>query len=78
MAADGVPEDCMVFDAGFGRVFSYYDGFLFEVISPPVGWDAPLAAGGRYDGLLGRLSGVAASAVGCMVRPARAWVGGPR
>ena len=66
----------MTFDAGFGRVFSYYDGFLFEVISPAVGLDSPVAAGGRYDSLLGRLSGVAASAVGCMVRPARAWVGG--
>ena len=77
MIDDGAPEDRMAFDAGFGRVFSYYDGFLFEVISPTVGLDSPVAAGGRYDSLLGRLSGVAASAVGCMVRPARAWVGGP-
>ena len=77
MIDDGAPEDRMAFDAGVGRVFSYYDGFLFEVISPTVGLDSPVAAGGRYDSLLGRLSGVAASAVGCMVRPARAWVGGP-
>ena len=77
MIKDGAPEDRMTFDAGFGGVFSYYDGFLFEVISPAVGFDSPVAAGGRYDSLLSRLSGVAGSAVGCMVRPARAWLGGP-
>jgi ATP phosphoribosyltransferase regulatory subunit len=77
MTADGVPEDRMTFDAGFGRVFSYYDGFLFEITSPAVGEDAPVAGGGRYDSLLSRLSGVTASAVGCALRPARAWVGGP-
>jgi ATP phosphoribosyltransferase regulatory subunit len=77
LVADGLPEDRMSFDAGFGRAFSYYDGFLFEVTSTAMGDDAPVAAGGRYDSLLGRLSGVPGSAVGCIVRPARAWVGGP-
>jgi ATP phosphoribosyltransferase regulatory subunit len=77
MVKDGLPEDRMTFDAGFGRAFSYYDGFLFEITSTVMGADAPVAAGGRYDSLLGRLSGVPGTAVGCIVRPARAWVGGP-
>ena len=38
---------------------------------------SPRAVGGRYDGLLARLDGPAdARAVGCMVRPWRAWTGG--
>ncbi|HYG26274.1 MAG TPA: ATP phosphoribosyltransferase regulatory subunit, partial [Caulobacteraceae bacterium] len=38
--------------------------------------DRPVAAGGRYDGLPARLGGTATTAVGCMVRPARAFAGG--
>jgi len=34
-----------------------------------------VAVGGRYDGLLARLGGAGAQAVGCMVRPARAFAG---
>jgi ATP phosphoribosyltransferase regulatory subunit len=77
MAADGVPEDRITFSAGFGRDFSYYDGFLFEVRSQALGHDRPVAAGGRYDGLSARLGAAKPSdgAVGCMVRPARAWAG---
>ncbi len=59
----------------FGRSFNYYDGFLFEVRSPAFADDAPVAAGGRYDGLPGQLGGEASGAVGCAVRPGRAWVG---
>jgi ATP phosphoribosyltransferase regulatory subunit len=70
----GAPEDRMSLATGFGRAFSYYDGFLFEVRSPALGEDAPVAAGGRYDGLAEALGGTAGErAVGCMVRPARAW-----
>jgi ATP phosphoribosyltransferase regulatory subunit len=71
---------------GFGRAFGYYDGFLFEVRSAALGPDQPVAAGGRYDSLLTRLAaqsgGLRAAkaglggAVGCMVRPWRAWAGG--
>jgi ATP phosphoribosyltransferase regulatory subunit len=75
----GAPEDRMRLATGFGRSFSYYDGFLFEVRSAALGEDAPLAAGGRYDGLAIALGGSAAErAVGCMVRPARAWAGAER
>lgn len=61
---------------GFGRAFGYYDGMLFEVRSAALGEDRPVAAGGRYDGLPARLGGEAGTAVGCMVRPARAFSGG--
>jgi ATP phosphoribosyltransferase regulatory subunit len=39
-------------DLGAVRDFDYYTGIIFEVFSPALG--APLAAGGRYDGLLQR------------------------
>lgn len=60
----------------FGRAFGYYDGMLFEVRSAALGEDRPVAAGGRYDGLPARLGGKPSTAVGCMVRPARAFSGG--
>ena len=76
LAAAGVPVEAQRLSMGFGRSFSYYDGFLFEVRSAALSPDEPVAAGGRYDGLLARLHpGAAASAVGCMVRPYRAWSG---
>lgn len=72
----GVPVATARFGAGFGRAFGYYDGPLFEVRSAALGPDRPLAAGGRYDGLVTRLGGAATGAAGCMVRPARAFVEG--
>ncbi|HEY2178688.1 MAG TPA: ATP phosphoribosyltransferase regulatory subunit [Caulobacteraceae bacterium] len=58
----------------FARGFGYYDGVLFEVRSTALGEDQPVAAGGRYDGLPARLGHpLATGAVGCMVRPGRAW-----
>ena len=76
----GVPEAALTLATGFGRPFGYYDGFLFEVWSQALGRDETVAAGGRYDSLLTRMggpgdSGGGASAVGAMVRPARAWNG---
>ena len=81
MTARGVPEDRMVLAAAFGRAFGYYDGFLFEVRSAALDEERPVAAGGRYDGLPARLGGqtqdtIRTGAVGCMVRPARAYAGG--
>jgi len=72
---DGVPAGAMTLAAGFSRPFGYYDGVLFEVTSPSLGGEEPIAAGGRYDGLPARLGG-RPGAVGCMVRPALAWKGG--
>jgi ATP phosphoribosyltransferase regulatory subunit len=74
LAEAGVPDSALTLGTAFGRAFGYYDGFLFEVWSAALGMDASVAAGGRYDSLLQRLGG-GGSAVGCMVRPARAWSG---
>ncbi|KQZ06505.1 ATP phosphoribosyltransferase regulatory subunit [Caulobacter sp. Root1455] len=82
LVARGVPEDRMRLTAAFGRAFGYYDGFLFEVRSAALDEERPVAAGGRYDGLPARLdtsrggSETKTGAVGCMVRPARAYAGG--
>ncbi len=76
LATAGVGLERMRLEFGWGRPFGYYDGFLFEVRSGALPKDTPVAAGGRYDGLLGRLQpGADATAVGCMVRPGRAWSG---
>jgi ATP phosphoribosyltransferase regulatory subunit len=56
--------------AGFGSRFSYYDGLLFTLTSTKLGPARPLAAGGRYDALVGQLSGgrVQATALGAALR----------
>ncbi len=77
LAERGVPADRLTFAAAFGRAFGYYDGALFEVRSAALGDERPVAAGGRYDGLPARLGAATTlGAVGCMVRPARAFAGG--
>jgi ATP phosphoribosyltransferase regulatory subunit len=74
---EGAPADSTRLAAAFGRDFGYYDGVLFEVRSAALGDQRPVAAGGRYDSLPTRLGArLAAGAVGCMVRPGRAWAGG--
>jgi len=40
------------FDLGFVPTLSYYTGVVFQVTAPGLGF--PIAAGGRYDGLLAR------------------------
>ena len=77
LVARGVPADRIHFSAAFGRAFGYYDGVMFEVRSAALGDEQPVAAGGRYDSLPARLGpALATGAVGCMVRPGRAWTGG--
>jgi ATP phosphoribosyltransferase regulatory subunit len=72
-----IPADRMRFAPALGHAFDYYDGLTFEVRSEALGADRPVASGGRYDGLLARLGGPAqARAVGCVVRPWRAFSGG--
>ncbi|WP_334161075.1 ATP phosphoribosyltransferase regulatory subunit [Phenylobacterium sp.] len=72
-----VPAGRLRFAPALGHAFEYYDGLTFEVRSEALGADRPVAVGGRYDGLLARLGGPAeARAVGCMVRPWRAFSGG--
>jgi len=71
------PADRLRFAPGLGHAFDYYDGLTFEVRSAALGDDRPVAVGGRYDALLARLGGLpGAGAVGCMVRPGRAYAGG--
>ena len=73
LVAAGVPEWAMIFSTGFMRAFGYYDGMLFEVRSLDLGYDRPVAAGGRYDGLPARLGARdRTGAIGCTVRPGRA------
>lgn len=76
MKAAGVPEGAMRMATALGHAFDYYDGLTFEVRSQALGAARPVAVGGRYDGLPARLGGGAARAVGCMVRPWRAFAGG--
>jgi ATP phosphoribosyltransferase regulatory subunit len=65
------------FAPALGHAFDYYDGLTFEVRSAALGPERAVAVGGRYDGLLARLGAAAgARAVGCMVRPGRAFAGG--
>jgi ATP phosphoribosyltransferase regulatory subunit len=73
----GVPEASLRLSTAFGRAFGYYDSFLFEVHSAALMADEPVAAGGRYDSLLQKLGAPAdaGGAVGCIVRPGRAWAG---
>ena len=70
----GIPTERLRFAPALGHAFDYYDGLTFEVRSEALGADRPVASGGRYDGLLARLGGPAdAGAVGCVVRPWRAF-----
>ena len=57
----------------FGRRFDYYDGLVFELSHGALGNRRPVAAGGRYDGLVTRLSNgtVSLPAVGGVIRPDR-------
>lgn len=61
------------FRTGFGRRFTYYDGFVFEILADGLTPAQPVAAGGRYDGLITNLSGgrVEATGIGGVVRPDR-------
>jgi ATP phosphoribosyltransferase regulatory subunit len=67
LAARGIDLKRVRFSTSFGRGFDYYTGFVFELTDPTRTGD-PLVAGGRYDGLLARLGGTAATpAVGFAV-----------
>jgi len=55
LAARGVDVGAIQFSAGFARNLDYYTGFIFELHDPARGDAKPVAGGGRYDNLLGRL-----------------------
>lgn len=60
------------FSAEAGRRFEYYDGFVFELAHADAS-DRPIVSGGRYDGLIARLSagGVEAAGIGAAIRADR-------
>jgi ATP phosphoribosyltransferase regulatory subunit len=69
-----VPRAPVRFATALGHAFDYYDGPFFEIRSAALDDDRTVASGGRYDGLLTRLGAPAAlGAVGCVVRPWRAY-----
>jgi ATP phosphoribosyltransferase regulatory subunit len=71
------PEAVLGFAPALGHAFDYYDGLTFEVRSEALGAGRAVAVGGRYDGLVTRLGAAGGTrAVGCMVRPWRAFAGG--
>lgn len=77
LAAAGVPAERIRFATALGHAFDYYDGLTFEIRSAALDAERSVAVGGRYDSLPARLGGTAAvRAVGCVVRPWRAWAGG--
>jgi len=77
LLSDFAPQGRMRFAPALGHAFDYYDGLTFEVRSDALGPERPIAVGGRYDGLLTRLGGAPGEgAVGCVVRPWRAFAGG--
>lgn len=55
MAAGGVDVSNIKFATAFGRALDYYSGMVFEIYDPKNKVKWPLAAGGRYDGLLSLL-----------------------
>ncbi|MEM7004621.1 MAG: ATP phosphoribosyltransferase regulatory subunit [Pseudomonadota bacterium] len=61
------------FSVTFGRRFTYYDGFVFEIADPDGDLSKPYGAGGRYDKLLSKLSAgnIDEPAIGGVVRPDR-------
>jgi len=75
----GIPEERVTFSAQVASPFVYYDDFMFDITSGALGPDRPVGSGGRYDSLVAQLGGGAKTcAVGCMVRPWRAWKDGAR
>ena len=55
MAARGLDVAAMQFSAGFARNLDYYTSVMFELHDPAPGSPRPVAGGGRYDTLLGKL-----------------------
>ncbi len=54
----------MTFDAGFGRTFDYYTGFVFQLEVDIRGERQPVGGGGRYDDMLASLGGPSVPALG--------------
>jgi ATP phosphoribosyltransferase regulatory subunit len=48
----GVDVSMARYSTAIGRSLEYYTGFVFDLVLPELGTDSPIAAGGRYDGLM--------------------------
>ncbi len=55
LAARGVAVETIAFSAAFARNLDYYTGFIFELHDGARSDGKPVAGGGRYDNVLGRL-----------------------
>jgi ATP phosphoribosyltransferase regulatory subunit len=71
-AQEGVDIAEAPFSGAFGRQLEYYTGFVFEVVSPVLDTEEPIAGGGRYDRLIEAITGSAATvAVGSSIHAER-------
>ena len=61
----------VAFDAGFGRAFDYYTGFVFQIEAASGGKTLAVAGGGRYDGMLAGLGGPDTPACGLGIHTER-------
>ena len=52
LANAGIDLDRVSFSAEFGRNLEYYTGLVFEITTPELGPQSPVAGGGRYDRLM--------------------------
>ncbi|PIR62216.1 MAG: histidine--tRNA ligase [Candidatus Pacebacteria bacterium CG10_big_fil_rev_8_21_14_0_10_42_12] len=59
----GIPTDSIVFTPTLARGLDYYTGMIFEIVVPEYG-SGSCGGGGRYDNLIGDLSGTTVPAVG--------------
>ena len=72
----GIATAALDFSAEFGRNLEYYTGFVFDVTSPKLGPQTPIAGGGRYDQPARRRRRAAARASRRLGDPHRAAAGG--
>ncbi|HXE01378.1 MAG TPA: ATP phosphoribosyltransferase regulatory subunit [Hyphomicrobium sp.] len=74
LANSGIDLDRVTFSAEFGRTLAYYTGLVFEVHLKAHGPESPIAAGGRYDGLMRAAgAGIDVPAVGAAIHTERLW-----
>jgi ATP phosphoribosyltransferase regulatory subunit len=74
LANSGIDLDRVTFSAEFGRTLAYYTGLVFGVHSKAHGPESPIAAGGRYDGLMRAAgAGIDVPAVGAAIHTERLW-----
>lgn len=52
LSGAGVDVSTARCSTAIGRSLEYYTGFVFDLVLPELGTDSPIAAGGRYDGLM--------------------------